>query len=55
MRGAASIGMVFQEPKSALNPLMSIGDQVAEPYGCMSPSPRPRRGASHAKRSTGSV
>jgi peptide/nickel transport system ATP-binding protein len=29
MRGR-DIGMVFQEPKSALNPLMSIGDQVAE-------------------------
>jgi oligopeptide/dipeptide ABC transporter ATP-binding protein len=29
MRGAEA-GIVFQEPMSALNPLMSIGDQVAE-------------------------
>jgi len=29
VRGAR-IGIVFQEPKSALNPLMRIGDQVAE-------------------------
>jgi peptide/nickel transport system ATP-binding protein len=25
------VGMVFQEPRTALNPLMRIGDQVAEP------------------------
>ncbi len=29
MRGNA-IGMVFQEPMTALNPLQTIGDQVAE-------------------------
>lgn len=29
MRGAG-IGMVFQEPSTALNPVMTIGDQVAE-------------------------
>jgi peptide/nickel transport system ATP-binding protein len=29
MRGR-DIGMVFQEPMTALNPLMSIGDQAAE-------------------------
>lgn len=30
VRGA-EIGMVFQEPSAALNPVMTIGDQVAEP------------------------
>jgi len=29
LRGSA-VGMVFQEPMTALNPLMTIGDQVAE-------------------------
>lgn len=29
LRGAA-VGMIFQEPMTALNPLMTIGDQVAE-------------------------
>lgn len=29
LRGA-EVGMIFQEPMTALNPLMSIGDQVAE-------------------------
>ncbi len=29
-RRGGAIGMVFQEPMSALNPVMSIGDQVAE-------------------------
>jgi peptide/nickel transport system ATP-binding protein len=36
------IGMVFQEPMSALNPLMRIGDQVAETV-------RSHRRASHAE------
>ena len=31
IRGA-EIGMVFQEPQTALNPLMTIGDQVAEVF-----------------------
>ena len=29
-RRGAQIGMVFQEPMTALNPLMTIGDQIAE-------------------------
>src|SRR5258708_39352208 len=28
------IGMVFQEPMNALNPLLLIGDQVAETFRC---------------------
>ncbi len=30
VRGA-EVGMVFQEPSAALNPVMTIGDQIAEP------------------------
>jgi peptide/nickel transport system ATP-binding protein len=41
LRGA-SIGMVFQEPMTALNPVMTIGDQVAEVV-------RLHRGGSRAK------
>jgi len=41
VRGA-SIGMVFQEPMTALNPVMTIGDQVAEVV-------RRRRGGSRAQ------
>ncbi len=36
------IGMIFQEPMSALNPLMSIGDQVAEVLSIHQAMPRPQ-------------
>lgn len=28
------VGMVFQEPMTALNPVLTVGSQVAEPCGC---------------------
>ena len=31
------VGMVFQEPMTALNPVKTIGDQVAETTCCMAP------------------
>ena len=44
------IGMVFQEPMSALNPLMRIGDQVAETVRSHRQASVPRRKARRAKR-----
>ncbi len=46
------IGMVFQEPMSALNPLMRIGDQVAETVRSHRQA-SDRRGARHGARSIG--
>ena len=45
LRGS-DIGMVFQEPMTALNPVHTIGDQITE--SCLlytSPSPRDQRGS----------
>jgi len=36
------IAMIFQEPQSALNPVFTIGDQVAEAYLIHHPQTRPR-------------
>lgn len=36
------IAMIFQEPQSALNPVFTIGDQVAEAYLVHHPDTRPR-------------
>lgn len=33
-----SIGMIFQEPMTALNPVMTIGRQIAEAYAAHTPS-----------------
>lgn len=44
LRGSA-LSMVFQEPMSALNPLMRAGDQVAEAMTLHGPAPHARRRA----------
>ena len=41
VRGS-EIAMIFQEPQSALNPVFTIGDQVAEAYRTHHPQARPR-------------
>ncbi|HLX60915.1 MAG TPA: ABC transporter ATP-binding protein [Planctomycetota bacterium] len=36
------IGMIFQEPQSALNPVFTVGDQIAEAYLAHNPGARKR-------------
>ena len=44
----ARIGMVFQEPMTALNPLQTIGQQVAEVIRIHSAAPDPEKAAKEA-------
>jgi len=47
VRGAR-IAMIFQEPQSALNPVFTVGNQVAEAYLVHHPGARPREAWDHA-------
>ncbi len=43
------VGMVFQEPMTALNPVKTIGDQVAETVLAARQAPRARGARSRAR------
>ncbi len=47
VRGAG-ISMIFQEPMTALNPVFTIGDQIAEAIRCHRPSVRPKEARQRA-------
>ena len=36
------IAMIFQEPMTSLNPVLTIGRQMAEPWKCTADRPRKR-------------
>jgi peptide/nickel transport system ATP-binding protein len=44
------IGMVFQEPMTALNPVMRIGEQIGEVFDAHSACPRPRSAGASSRR-----